>query len=83
MPAVSFSSCALTFLLERMMKVEWSSGKGSSGEFSASLQLEAIDRQGLLAELTGVFSEQKLNVVVAAVRAHRQNIVLLLAEYAS
>lgn len=48
---------------ERMMKVEWSSGKGSSGEFSASLQLEAIDRQGLLAELTGVFSEQKLNVL--------------------
>ena len=48
---------------ERMMKVEWSSGKGAAGEFAASVQLEAIDRQGLLAELTGVFSEQKLNVL--------------------
>lgn len=48
---------------ERMMDVSWSHGNASSGAFAATLQLEAIDRQGLLFELTRIFSEQKLNVL--------------------
>ena len=48
---------------ERMMTVEWAGGPKSSGAFSATLQLEALDRQGLLFELTRIFSEQSLNVL--------------------
>lgn len=48
---------------ERMMRVEWANGKSSAGAFSATVQLEAIDRQGLLFELTKIFSESKLNVM--------------------
>ena len=46
-----------------MMKVEWAGGPSSSGAFSATLQLEALDRQGLLFELTRIFSDQSLNVL--------------------
>lgn len=48
---------------ERMMQVEWEQGKSSSGAFAATLQLEALDRQGLLFEVTKVFTEAKLNVL--------------------
>lgn len=48
---------------ERMMNVAWSNGNASSGAFAATLQLEALDRQGLLFELTRVFSDQNLNVL--------------------
>ena len=46
-----------------MLKVEWSSGTSSTGAFSATLQLEALDRQGLLSELTRVLSDQNINVL--------------------
>ena len=48
---------------ERMISVSWSQGGSASGAFAATLQLEAIDRQGLLADLTRVLSDQKLNVL--------------------
>ena len=48
---------------ERMLKVEWSSGISSTGAFSATLQLEALDRQGLLSELTRVLNDQNINVL--------------------
>ena len=48
---------------ERMMQVEWAQGKSSSGAFAATLQVEALDRQGLLFEVTKIFSESKLNVL--------------------
>jgi len=48
---------------ERMLRVEWSSNKSAGGAFSATLQLEALDRQGLLSELTRVLSDQNLNVL--------------------
>ncbi|MGO2611530.1 RelA/SpoT family protein [Corynebacterium flavescens] len=48
---------------ERMLRVEWSSNKSAGGAFSATLQLEALDRQGLLSELTRVLSDQDLNVL--------------------
>ena len=48
---------------ERMMRVEWATSKPSDGAFAATVQLEALDRQGLLFELTRIFSDQKLNVL--------------------
>ncbi|MDD7582378.1 RelA/SpoT family protein [Corynebacterium sp. 32222D000AT] len=48
---------------ERMMDVSWASGNSASGAFAATLQLEALDRQGLLFEITRIFSDQNLNVL--------------------
>lgn len=48
---------------ERMMRVEWATSTPSDGAFAATVQLEALDRQGLLFELTRIFSDQKLNVL--------------------
>lgn len=46
---------------ERMVSVSWAS-EGQGSVFSATLQLEALDREGLLFELTRVISEQKVSV---------------------
>lgn len=48
---------------ERMLEVAWSSGTSATGAFSATLQLEALDRQGLLSELTRVMSDENINVL--------------------
>ena len=48
---------------ERLIDVSWT-GTSSAGEATeATVQVEALDRQGLLAEITGVLSEQKLPIV--------------------
>ncbi|PRQ11973.1 GTP pyrophosphokinase [Corynebacterium sp. 13CS0277] len=46
---------------ERLIQVEWAR-EGAGSVFSATLQLEALDRQGLLFELTRVMNEQKVAV---------------------
>ncbi|GFK19008.1 RelA/SpoT family protein [Corynebacterium glutamicum] len=46
---------------ERMVSVSWAS-EGQGSVFSATLQVEALDREGLLFELTRVISEQKVSV---------------------
>ena len=46
---------------ERMVSVSWAS-EGRGSVFSATLQLEALDRAGLLFELTRVINEQKVSV---------------------
>ena len=46
---------------ERMVQVAWAS-EGQGSVFSATLQLEALDRAGLLFELTRVINEQKVSV---------------------
>ncbi|WP_310593298.1 bifunctional (p)ppGpp synthetase/guanosine-3',5'-bis(diphosphate) 3'-pyrophosphohydrolase [Corynebacterium sp. HS2168-gen11] len=52
---------------ERMVDVAWSA-EGSGTAFQANLQLEALDRTGLLMELTRVINEQK--VAVVAMNSH-------------
>lgn len=47
---------------ERLIRVEWAA-EGAGSVFTATLQLEALDRQGLLFELTRVINEQKVTVV--------------------
>lgn len=51
---------------ERLIEVQWAS-QGHSA-FAATLQLEALDRHGLLFELTRVINEQK--VAVVAMNSH-------------
>ncbi|MFD2455438.1 RelA/SpoT family protein [Corynebacterium mendelii] len=46
---------------ERLITVSWARDGG--GSFAATIQLEALDRSGLLLELTKVISEQKVAVV--------------------
>lgn len=46
---------------ERIVSVSWAS-EGQGSVFSATLQLEALDRAGLLFELTRVINEQKVSV---------------------
>ncbi|GAB3591145.1 Bifunctional (p)ppGpp synthase/hydrolase relA [Corynebacterium faecale] len=46
---------------ERMVQVAWAS-EGQGSVFSATLQLEALDRAGLLFELTRVINDQKVSV---------------------
>ncbi|WP_047263499.1 RelA/SpoT family protein [Corynebacterium mustelae] len=47
---------------ERMINVSWAS-EGHGSVFQATLQLEALDRNGLLMELTRVINEQQVSVV--------------------
>ena len=46
----------------RLIAVEWDSGS-RQGASLATMQLEALDKQGLLAELTRVLNDQKLPVI--------------------
>ncbi|MDO5511814.1 bifunctional (p)ppGpp synthetase/guanosine-3',5'-bis(diphosphate) 3'-pyrophosphohydrolase [Corynebacterium sp.] len=48
---------------ERLINVSWAAAGVPGGAFAATLQVEALDRQGLLFEITRVFSEQKLSVM--------------------
>ncbi len=47
---------------ERLIPVAWAS-EGQGSVFQATLQLEALDRNGLLMELTRVINEQRVSVV--------------------
>ncbi|HKM24971.1 MAG TPA: bifunctional (p)ppGpp synthetase/guanosine-3',5'-bis(diphosphate) 3'-pyrophosphohydrolase [Corynebacterium sp.] len=48
---------------ERLIDVAWAAAGVPGGAFAATLQVEALDRQGLLFEITRVFSDQKLSVM--------------------
>ena len=48
---------------ERLIDVAWAAAGVPGGAFAATLQVEALDRQGLLFEITRVFSEHKLSVM--------------------
>ena len=46
---------------ERLIEVEWNTK--SLVSYNADLQIRANDRQGLLAEITSVINENKINIV--------------------
>ncbi|SDL75787.1 GTP pyrophosphokinase [Corynebacterium mycetoides] len=48
---------------ERLINVSWAGAAAPGAASEATLQVEALDRQGLLAEITGVLSEQRLPIV--------------------
>ncbi len=54
---------------ERVIDVEWNAGDAQAGASHATLQVEALDRNGLLAEMTGVFSEQRLPIIALSSQA--------------
>ena len=56
---------------ERLVNVAWANASRTGSAFAATLQVEALDHQGLLFELTKVLSEQKLSVI--ALNSHRSD----------
>lgn len=62
---------------ERLIQVSWAQQSVQGGAFAATLQVEALDRQGLLYEITRVFSEQKLSVMSMNSQASDDHIAMI------
>ena len=54
---------------ERLIDVAWSTKTTAGGASLATLQVEALDRHGLLAELTGVMTDQNLPILALSSQA--------------
>ncbi|WP_460603584.1 RelA/SpoT family protein [Jatrophihabitans fulvus] len=59
---------------ERLVDVEWAPRAGST--FAVSIQVEALDRRGLLNDLTRVLTEQRVSILSANVSTTRDNIAV-------
>ena len=53
----------------RLIDVAWADNTSAGGASLATLQAEALDRHGLLAELTGVLTDQKLPILALSSQA--------------
>jgi len=62
---------------ERLIDVAWAAAGVPGGAFAATLQVEALDRQGLLFEITRVFSEQKLSVMSMSSQSSDDHIAMI------
>jgi GTP pyrophosphokinase len=60
---------------ERIIKVAW--GKGGAGVFLVQIQIEALDRTGLLSEVTRVLSENHVNILSASSTTSRDRLATL------
>jgi GTP pyrophosphokinase len=58
--------------LERMIEVDWASS--SSTVFRVQIQVEALDRGGLLSDITRVLSEHHVNILTATVQTDSQRL---------
>lgn len=58
--------------LERMIEVEWAGS--SSTVFRVHIQVEALDRGGLLSDITRVLSEHHVNILTATVQTDAQRL---------
>ncbi len=63
------NAAALGAQKERMVDVEWAPTKSSM--FLVAIQVEALDRSGLLADVTRVLSDQHVNILSATVATSR------------
>ena len=54
---------------ERLVDVAWASARFSRDASRATIQLEALDRNGLLTETTGVLSDAKLPILALSSQA--------------
>ncbi|UFU01570.1 bifunctional (p)ppGpp synthetase/guanosine-3',5'-bis(diphosphate) 3'-pyrophosphohydrolase [Ruania suaedae] len=59
---------------ERMIDVEWASG--TQGVFLVQIQVEALDRNGLLSDVTKVLSENHVNILSATVATSRDRVAI-------
>jgi GTP pyrophosphokinase len=59
---------------ERMVNVHWAPRESS--RFLAAIQVEALDRTGLLSDITRSISEQHVNILSASVTTRRDQVAL-------
>ncbi len=59
---------------ERLVAVRWSPTEGSM--FLVSVQVEALDRTGLLSDVTRAISDQHVNILSASVTTNRDRVAL-------
>ncbi|MEY4067266.1 MAG: hypothetical protein RIQ44_478 [Actinomycetota bacterium] len=59
---------------ERMIEVSWA--KSGRGQFLVQIQIEALDRNGLLSDVTRVLSEHHANILSAAVSTRTDRVAL-------
>ncbi|QGU07543.1 Bifunctional (p)ppGpp synthase/hydrolase relA [Corynebacterium occultum] len=62
---------------ERLIDVAWEVESSTRSAFEATLQVEALDRSGLLFELTRVINEQKLSVIAMHSQASEDRIAII------
>ncbi len=59
---------------ERVVEVSWA--EDSKGVFMVQIQVEALDRSGLLSDITRVLSENHVNILSASVSTSRDRVAL-------
>ncbi len=59
---------------DRLIEVAWSQTEASV--FMVNMQVEALDRPGLLTDVTRTLAEQKVNIVSASVQTSRDRVAL-------
>lgn len=59
---------------ERLMEVSWATS--SRGQFLVQIQIEALDRNGLLSDVTRVLSEHQVNILSASVSTRADRVAL-------
>ena len=60
---------------ERLIEVQWA--PSSSSVFLVQVQVEALDRSGLLSDVTRVLSESGVNILSASVQTSRDRVAVL------
>jgi GTP pyrophosphokinase len=60
--------------LERIVQVTWKPKAGST--FLVAIQVEALDRQRLLADVTKALSEERVNILSAVVTTTRDRVAV-------
>ncbi len=62
---------------ERMVEVEWAVGAdGSTGVYLVQVQVEALDRSGLLSDVTRAISDSHVNILSASVSTGRDRVAV-------
>ncbi|WP_375490348.1 RelA/SpoT family protein, partial [uncultured Jatrophihabitans sp.] len=57
---------------ERLVDVEWAPSVGAS--FVVSIQIEALDRRGLLTDITGILADDRVSILSATVMTNRDRV---------
>jgi GTP pyrophosphokinase len=57
---------------ERLVEVEWAPSVGTS--FVVSIQIEALDRRGLLTDITGILADERVSILSATVSTNRDRV---------
>ncbi len=66
------NATALNAQPERLVDVEWAPSQGST--FVVSIQVEALDRHGLLSDITRMLSDERVSILSATVTTNRDRV---------